>query len=67
MAGHLNGVAAKITREEPKALFVHCLAHSINLCLQDCAKLCKCVKDALGLVNEIYNLIFGISKTSSIV
>ena len=62
MAGHLNGVAAKITREEPKALFVHCLAHSINLCLQDCAKLCKCVKDALGLVNEIYNLIMASPK-----
>lgn len=66
MAGHLNGVAAKISREEPKALFIHCLAHSINLCLQDCAKLCKSVKDALGLVNEIYNLINASPKRLTI-
>ena len=25
MAGHLNGVAARIKRDEPRALFVHCL------------------------------------------
>lgn len=66
MAGHLNGVAAKLSHEEPKALFVHCLAHSINLCLQDCAKLCKSVKDALGLVNEVYNLINASPKRLAI-
>ena len=32
MASHLNGVAAQIKRDEPRALFVHCLAHSVNLC-----------------------------------
>ena len=57
MSGHISGVAARISREEPKALYIHFLAYSINLCLQDCAKLCKCIKDALGLVNKIYNLI----------
>ena len=57
MSGHISGIAARISMEEPKALYIHCLAHCINLCLQDCAKLCKCIKDALGLVSEIYNLI----------
>jgi len=38
MAGHLNGVAIQIQSEEPKALFVHCLAHSVNLCLQECGR-----------------------------
>jgi len=37
MAGHLNGVAARILKVTPKAYYVHCLAHSLNLCLQDCA------------------------------
>lgn len=32
MAGHLNGVAALFKKEEPKSLFVPCMAHSINLC-----------------------------------
>ena len=57
MAGHLNGLASQIRREEPKALFVHCLAHSVNLCLQDCAKSSRPVRDALALVKESYNLI----------
>ena len=67
MAGHLNGMSAKLSREEPKALFIHCLAHSINLCLQDCTKLCKPVKDALGLVAEIYNLINASPKRLAII
>ena len=66
MAGHLNGVSAKLSREEPKALFIHCLAHSINLCLQDCTELCKPVNDALGLVAEIYNLINASPKRLAI-
>lgn len=35
MAGHLSGVSTRITNEEPKTLYVHCLAYSLNLCLQD--------------------------------
>ena len=57
MAGHLNGVAAQIKRDEPRALFVHCLAHSVNLCLQECARQSKPVSDALTIVNELYNFI----------
>ena len=57
MAGHLNGVAIKIKREEPKALFVHCLAHSVNLCLQECGRKCRAVSDALNLVGEMYAFI----------
>ena len=35
MAGHLSGVSTQIINEEPKTLYVHCLAYSLNLCLQD--------------------------------
>ena len=38
MVGHLNGVAAKIQQDEPRAHFVHCVAHSLNLCLQESSK-----------------------------
>ena len=31
------GVATRILQEQPAALLVHCLAHSLNLCLQDVA------------------------------
>ena len=57
MAGHLNGVAAQIKRHEPRALFVHCLAHSVNLCLQESGKQSRSISDALTLVNELYNFI----------
>ena len=57
MAGHLNGVAAQIKRDEPRALFVHCLAHSVNLCLQESGKQSRPISDALTLVNELYNFI----------
>ena len=57
MAGHLNGVAAQIKRDEPRALFVHCLAHCVNLCLQESGKQSRPISDALTLVNELYNFI----------
>ena len=40
IAGHLNGVAAPMLKVVPKTYYVHCLAHSLNLCLQDCASSC---------------------------
>ncbi|XP_028412593.1 zinc finger MYM-type protein 1-like [Dendronephthya gigantea] len=57
MAGHISGVSTRITREEPRALYVHCLAHSLNLCLQDCASSCDCVNNALSLASELARLI----------
>ena len=57
MAGHLCGVSTRITNEEPKAMYVHCLAHSLNRCVQDCSKNCHCVRDALSLATELASLI----------
>ena len=57
MAGHLTGVARRIQDEEPKVLFVHCMAHCLNLCLQECASSCHCVREALALTSELAGLI----------
>lgn len=57
MAGHLNGVAARILKEAPKAHYVHCLAHSLNLCLQDCTSSCPIIKESLLLVTELSTLV----------
>ena len=57
MMGHLTGVATQLRQIEPTALQVHCFAHSLNLCLQDAAKLCVIVRDCLGLVYEMLQLI----------
>ena len=40
-----------------KASSVHSLAHSVNPCLQNCARSSIPVRDALALVKELYNLI----------
>ena len=57
MSGHLRGVAAQFKAEEPAALHVHCLAHSLNLCLQDASQGCSSVHDSLELVMELEKLI----------
>ena len=57
MAGHLNGVAARFIQEVPKVHYIHCLAHSLNLSLQDCARTCRIIKESLLLVSELATLI----------
>lgn len=52
MSGHISGVAAHVKREQKAALFVHCLAHSLNLCLQDTACVCTPIRDCLHLDME---------------
>lgn len=57
MQGIRNGVATRIQRENPAALPVHCLAHSLNLCLQDTGRQILLLRDALDVVKEITQLI----------
>ena len=57
MSGHLNGVAAQIQKDLPSALYIHCLAHCTNLCLQSVGRQCIPVQDALVLVIEVSQLI----------
>ena len=57
MSRHVSGVASRILKEEPKAHYVHCVAHSLNLCLQECGQKCACIRDALGVATELTTLI----------
>ena len=43
MSCHLNGVTARIQKEQPKVHYVHCVTHSLNLCLQDCGHNCTTI------------------------
>ena len=52
MRGHLNSVAAEIQSGKPATLYVHCLAHCTNLCLQTVP-----IRDALDLVMGVADLI----------
>lgn len=66
MSGRISGVAARIKSDVPSALHVHCLAHCLNLCLQDSARICVIVRDTLELVIGIVKLIKYSPKRSSL-
>lgn len=54
MSGVRNGVQALIKQVQCKALYVHCLAHNLNLCLKDVTNSCALVR---GTMNFVYNLV----------
>lgn len=53
MSGVYNGVQAKILGLEKRALYVHCLAHSLNLVVQDTISSIPKCRDALNMVKDI--------------
>lgn len=57
MQGTRNGLASKIRKDVPAALPVHCLAHCLNLCLQDAGRKLPFLRDALDTVREVVKLI----------
>ncbi len=63
--GRLRGVATQIPAEHKTTISVHCLAHC-NLCLQDAAKNCHPIRNALVVTLELVELIKGSPKHSVI-
>jgi len=57
MKGTKTGVATQILSEEPKAVYIHCMGHSLNLAVQDMVKGNKVLKDALDFSYELIKLI----------
>ena len=66
MSGHVSGIAARIQEVEPTAVYVHCLAHSTNLCLQTVGRTISAVREALDLVMELSQFIQFSPKRSSL-
>ena len=57
MQGKRKGVATRVRDECPAAVPVHCFAHSLNLCLQDCGRKIPLVRNAIDITREIAQLI----------
>ena len=53
MSGRCSGVATRIQQEEPRALYVHCMGHSLNLAVQDTSRSVKVVADTFDTVLEL--------------
>ena len=62
MSGVNPGVAARIAAEEKRALNTKCLAHSLNLAVQDATKSNSLIDDVLIAIQELNNLIRSSAK-----
>ena len=54
MFGIHNGVAALIKKVAPNAMYVHCNAHKLNLCLVDSCKIVPEAEDFFSLMGRLY-------------
>jgi hypothetical protein len=66
MAGSIRGVSARIAAIEERAVFVHCLAHSLNLCLQESTRTLPLYRDMIEYVKDVVNLIRASPNHSAI-
>ena len=57
MSGPRSGVAKQLRDEEPRALYLHCHGHALNLAAGDAIKHCKHTKDAMDVAFEVSKLI----------
>lgn len=55
MTGKEKGVAARVQEVAPKALYVHCYGHLLNLALQDTLQENAVIRNALGVVQSIHH------------
>ncbi|XP_066940948.1 zinc finger MYM-type protein 1-like [Macrobrachium rosenbergii] len=55
MSGKEKGVAIRVQEVAPKAIYVHCYEHLLNLALQDTLQENTVIRDALGVVQSIHN------------
>ena len=56
MSGIRNGVQALVKQEVPKALYVHCLAHSLDLSVQVIQK-CELMRNVMDFIYQLVQLI----------
>ncbi|CAG7827101.1 unnamed protein product [Allacma fusca] len=66
MSGMHHGVAKQMLEMEPRALFVHCYAHRLNLAIQDSVRSITLLRDGLSHVHEIGVMLKGSAKRLSI-
>lgn len=64
MAGHLNGLQKRIKEKAPQAVFVHCLAHRLNLVLQQSLKKISKCRIFFASINGIPSFFHHSSKRS---
>ena len=54
MAGNFSGVQARIKHVIPSAIYIHCRAHVLNLCLVDSTKAVRYSGEFFALLESLY-------------
>ena len=57
MSGIRNGVQALMKKEADHCLYVHCFAHSLNLCVQDVTRKCELLRNCMEFIFQLVQLI----------
>lgn len=57
MKGQYSGVAARIRQIAPKAIYIHCHSHLLNLSLQNSCSSIPVIRNCLGQINALYNFL----------
>ena len=66
MSSQRIGVSGLMLKEAPKALYVHCYGHQLNLSTQSSMTQVKSFRNCLGTVQEAYNFIEASPKRHSL-
>ncbi|KYN08183.1 Zinc finger MYM-type protein 1 [Cyphomyrmex costatus] len=56
-SGRVTGLQARVQELEPRALYVHCNAHTLNLVVQDGMERIPTAKNCIGIVKELITFI----------
>lgn len=57
VSGKISGLQSRIREEEPRALFVHCNAHNLNLVVQDGIEKVLLARKFIGTIKDLINFI----------
>ena len=57
MAGNISGLQKKISDVKPKALYVHCISHSLSLTFQDSISVIPQCRDAMNQIKDLINFV----------
>ena len=62
MARKINGLQQKMLKENPKALYFHCIGHQLNLVCQDACTEYSQVSHTITCVNKIVTFVKELPK-----
>lgn len=63
MSGELSGVQAQLKKIYPRLIYIHCVAHHLNLVIVN--SLSKCCKEILTIVDKLHS-VFNSAKTNHV-